>query len=322
MRFVVYGAGAIGGVVGARLFERGHEVTLIARGAHLAAIRSNGLRLDDPDDSVVCAVPAVASPGEADISADDVVVLAMKTQDTADALVALAAVAPPDITVACAQNGVANERMVLRRFARVYGVAVLCPAQFLEPGIVQAHSSPTPGLLDIGSYPAGFDDRAEQIAAAFRESTFESVARPDIMRWKYRKLIMNLGNAVQALCGLEAGGGELLDAVTAEGEAVLDAAGIERATPDEDRERRGDHLRLRPIAGERRQGGSTWQSLARRAGAIETDYLNGEIVLLGRLHGVPAPANAVLQRLARQSSIDRRPPGSFTEDEILAMIGH
>ncbi len=110
--------------------------------------------------------------------------------------------------------------------------------------------------------------------------------------------------------------------MTAEGETVLDAAGIERASPDEDRERRGDHLRLRPIAGERRQGGSTWQSLARRAGAIETDYLNGEIVLLGRLHGVPAPANAVLQRLARQSSIDRRPPGSFTEDEILAMIGH
>jgi len=141
------------------------------------------------------------------------------------------------------------------------------------------------------------------------------------MRWKYRKLIMNLGNAVQALCGLEAGGGELLDAVTAEGEAVLDAAGIERATPDEDRERRGDHLRLRPIAGDRRQGGSTWQSLARGAGAIETDYLNGEIVLLGRLHGVPTPANEMLQRLARQSSIERRPPGSFTEAEILALIG-
>ena len=321
MRYVVYGAGAIGGVIGARLFECGHEVTLIARGAHLDAIRANGLRLDDPDDSVVCAMHAVGSPSEADIAADDVVVLAMKTQDTADALDDLAAVAPPDVTVVCAQNGVANERMALRRFERVYGVTVLCPAQFLEPGVVQAHSAPTPGLLDIGRYPSGADDRALHIAAAFRESAFESVARSDIMRWKYRKLVANLGNAVQALCGLEAGAGRLLATISAEAESVLGAAGIELVTVDEDLERRGDHLRLRPIAGARRQGGSTWQSLARRTGAIETDYLNGEIVLLGRLHGVPTPANETLQRLARQFSIELRPPGSITEDEILALIG-
>ena len=51
MRFVVYGAGAVGGVIGARLFEQGHDVALIARGAHQAAIESNGLRLDTADGS-------------------------------------------------------------------------------------------------------------------------------------------------------------------------------------------------------------------------------------------------------------------------------
>ena len=49
MRFVVYGAGAIGGVIGARLHQHGHEVVLIARGAHLEAIRARGLRIESAD---------------------------------------------------------------------------------------------------------------------------------------------------------------------------------------------------------------------------------------------------------------------------------
>ena len=72
------------------------------------------------------------------------------------------------------------------------------------------------------------------------------------------------------------------------------------ATVDEDRRRRGDHLRLGEIAGRARPGGSSWQSVARATGDIETDYLNGEIVRLGRMHGVPTPANELLQILARE----------------------
>ena len=64
-----------------------------------------------------------------------------------------------------------------------------------------AHSAPVSGLLDLGRYPSGVDDVAETIAEALQRSTFESVPRPDIMRWKYRKLIMNLTNAVEALSG-------------------------------------------------------------------------------------------------------------------------
>ncbi len=108
--------------------------------------------------------------------------------------------------------------------------------------------------------------------------------------------------------------------MTAEGEACLDAAGIARVSVEEDQARRGDHISWRPIAGVRRSGGSSWQSLARGTGAIETDYLNGEIVLLGRLHGVPTPANAVLQHLARTLARMNGPPGSVHEDKVLAMV--
>jgi 2-dehydropantoate 2-reductase len=131
VRFVVYGAGAVGGVIGAHLFQNGHDVTLIARGAHHDAIREHGLRLDTPDESVTLPIPVAARPAEVKFS--DVVLLAMKTQDTAPALAELSAAAPPGIVVASAQNGVENERMALRLFPEVYGVCVLLPRPSSSP---------------------------------------------------------------------------------------------------------------------------------------------------------------------------------------------
>jgi 2-dehydropantoate 2-reductase len=74
------------------------------------------------------------------------------------------------------------------------------------------------------------------------------------------------------------------------------------------------------INGTERGGGSSWQSLTRGTGSIEADYLNGEIVLLGREFGVPTPVNEVLQRLANQAARERRTPGSLTADEVLALV--
>jgi 2-dehydropantoate 2-reductase len=79
-------------------------------------------------------------------------------------------------------------------------------------------------------------------------------------------------------------------------------------------------LQPRPIGGSSRPGGSSWQSLRRGSGAIESDYLNGEIALLGRVHGVPTPVNATLQRLANAAARERRPPGSTTPQEILQLL--
>lgn len=326
MRFVVYGAGAIGGVVGARLHQGGHEVVAVARGAHLEAIRERGLRVDSPGASEVVAMPAVAHPGEIEWREGDVVLLAMKTQDTVGALDDLVACAPPATPVACVQNGVENERLAARRFEHVYGVVVMCPTGHLEPGVVQAFSAPVTGILDIGRHPGGVDAMAGEVAAAFEGSTFVSEVRPDIMRWKYRKLIMNLGNAAEALCGPEARFGELGKRVTEEGEAVLAAAGIDVASAEEDAERRGDLLQMRPVGEEpegeegRWHGGSSWQSLARGTGTIESDYLNGEIVLLARLHGVDAPVSALLQRLASEAARAGRPAGSMDEAEVLELL--
>jgi len=229
-------------------------------------------------------------------------------------------VAPPSIGVVCAQNGVENERLALRHFSHVYAMCVMCPATHLEPGVVLASSTPVTGLLDLGCYPSGVDDRARDIAAALEKSTFESVPRADIMRWKYTKLLMNLGNSAEALCGHVEGLGDVVRLARSEGAEVLRVAGIDAASREEDQERRGNRMQQKPIAGAPRGGGSSWQSLQRGTGHIETDYLNGEIVLLGRFHNVDTPVNALLQRLANDAARKGAQPGSITPEAILGML--
>jgi 2-dehydropantoate 2-reductase len=168
----------------------------------------------------------------------------------------------------------------------------------------------------------GADQVSEAVANDFRAATFSSHTVVDIHRWKLRKLLTNLGNAIEAVCGPVMRHGPLEDLVLAEGEAVLFAVGLEAATAEEDRTRRADLLRLGEIAGQARPGGSSWQSLRRATGDIETDYLNGEIVLLGRMHGVPTPANELLQRLARELAVTGDAPGATPTAAILERLGH
>jgi 2-dehydropantoate 2-reductase len=324
MRFVVLGAGAIGGAVGGRLFERGYDVTLVARGDHGRALRS-GLVLEAPDGTATLPVRAVEHPAqvawEGDADGDPVVLLAVKGQHTDHALAQLVAVAPPGTPVVCMQNGVENERRVLRHFAHAYAICVMCPATQLRPGVVQVHSAPVSGMLDLGRFPDGLGDRGQAIADAIATTTFQSVARPDIMRWKYRKLLMNLTNAVEALAGPEGRFGPLAREAQREGKEALAAAKIDVATSEEDRARRGDLLQMAATPSGEWQGGSSWQSLARGSGSIEAEFLNGEIVLLGGLHGVATPVNALLQRLAMHAAAEGAGAGAWRIEELSKLAG-
>jgi 2-dehydropantoate 2-reductase len=330
MRYIIVGAGGVGGTIGARLFQSGHEVVLVARGDHLDALQAGGLRLATPEGETTLRIPAVGRPDEVGLRADDVVLLAVKTQDTEGVLnqwawqpVGGGAVAAESVPVVCAQNSVANERLALRRFRYVYGMCVQLPATHLEPGHVQAQGAPLSGLLHVGRYPSGADDTVTRIGADLARSRFLAPVTGDVMRWKYRKLLSNLGNAIEAVCGSSRtdGAADLRRRVTAEGVAVLAAAGIGYVSAEEAARVRGDQVQARPVNGSARGGGSSWQSLTRGTGSIEADFLNGEIVLLGREHGVPTPVNEVLQRLANQAAQQGRAPGSASPGEILALVG-
>ncbi|MET0143432.1 MAG: 2-dehydropantoate 2-reductase N-terminal domain-containing protein [Ilumatobacteraceae bacterium] len=328
-RFIVVGAGAVGATIGARLFEHGHDVVLVARGAHLEAMRRDGLCFRDPDRSRCLAVPVAGAAGEVRWRDGDVAVLATKGQDAVAAMDDVRAAAGPAVPVVCAQNGVDNERQALRRFAGVYGMCVLLPATHVEPGVVEAPSLPIVGVLDVGRYPRGSDAIIEDVAAALDGSGFRSAADPDIMRWKYQKLLLNIATAVRAICDVkqhaadeDAARRALEDGIAAEARACFAAARIGLPTPDEVAARWTGALTHRPIPGrEGKAGGSSWQSLTRGLGSIEADHLNGEIVLLGRLHGVPTPLNAGLAVVAAEVARRRERPGTMRPSELAARIG-
>ena len=339
MRYIIIGAGAVGGTIGGCLFQGGHEVVLVARGMHLDALRSGGLVLATPFGTEVLPIPAVSGPGEVELRHDDVLILTAKTQD-AEALLAEwawqpvtadGAVAAEVIPVVCAQNGVASERFALRRFSHVYGMCVWLPATHLEPGTVKAQGAPLAGLLEVGRYPAGTDPMAGRIGEDLTKSRFLAPVSADVMRWKYAKLLDNLNNAIEALCGHEHTGfaaeprsedaAELYHRTRAEGTATLRAAGIAHASRAEIAEVIGDHVRIEQVDGSARSGGSSWQSLTRGTGTIEADFLNGEIVLLGRVYGVPTPVNEALQRLANRAAAEHRAPGFMTPAQVLAEAG-
>ena len=127
MRWVVHGAGAVGGVIGGHLHLAGLPTTLVARGAHLAAIRDGGLRLDTGDGMHRIVAPATDTAAEVEWTDDTVVLLAVKSHQAAAALDDLAAHAPAGTPVVCATNGVATELAALRRFAATYAVCVMLP---------------------------------------------------------------------------------------------------------------------------------------------------------------------------------------------------
>jgi 2-dehydropantoate 2-reductase len=319
MRYIVYGAGAVGGLIGGRLAQAGHDVVLIARGDHLEAIKRDGLRMVVADGDFRFNLPAVEHPREIAFGSDDAVILTMKTQDTEGALHDLEAAGGGGLPVICCQNGVENERMAARRYARVYGMVVYLWATFLEAGTVIGNTAPASGVLDAGCYPSGVDDLITSVAADLSDSHFVSRPRPDIMSWKYAKMLGNLGTAIPAITEDTIGSppqvrltGRLRD----EALACYAAAGISLPTSAQIEAEITPHNQRHRIEGMPWGEGSTWQSIARGRDSVETDYLNGEIVLLGNLHGIPTPLNAAVRRLTNQVANAKQKPGSYTIADI------
>lgn len=334
-RYVIIGAGAIGGSIGGRLHQAGRDVVLVARGEHLAALQREGLRLRTPDEDVRLPVTAVGGPDDVTLTEDDVLVLATKTQQVDAALRTWADVEVHDtdgrvvgtagsrLPALLALNGVASEDMALRYFARVVGVCVWLPSVHLVPGEVIIRGGPRSGMLHLGSVPAGREQELlAEVSADLAAANFDAPLPADVMPWKYRKLISNLGNGLQALVGPRGGSARLGEALEAEARAVLDAAGIE-VTPDaEESAARAAGFTMHHVPGVPDDvGGSTWQSLQRGTGNVETDYLNGEIARIAHAHGTQAPLNTRLASLVRQAAATGQQPGAITAEELAALLG-
>src|ERR1700748_1888730 len=214
-RYVIVGAGAIGGTVGAGLPRGGIPTVLVARGRHAEPLAAAGLTLRTPDGAFHTPVTAVSGAEHLRLTPDDVLVFTTKTQqlDVAlqqwvdqpvhgpDGVLGTAGDLLPAMT---ALNGVAAEEKALRYFGRVFGVCVWLPAVHLEPGEVIVRSWPVAGQFHIARWPAAAStsDDAELLAGLAESWTAAGIlvnVPHDVAPWKYNKLLSNLGNAVGAL---------------------------------------------------------------------------------------------------------------------------
>lgn len=139
----------------------------------------------------------------------------------------------------------------------------------------------------------------------------------NVKSWKYAKLLRNLGNAVEAVCGPRTNRGPLAYILQEEAKACFRAAKIPYASNDEVKQRRGEKIHVGQIRGRERVGTSGWQGLKRGGDTAEVSYHNGEIAMLGRLYGIPTPANMLVQQAVSELANSREPSGSMSEQDLL-----
>ena len=321
MRYIVYGAGAVGSVIGAYLHTTGLDAVIVARPGHASRINQRGLIVHSPSQTHRIFVRATMSASDLiPFEADDAVLLTVKSQHTDTALTELRQAGVPVTTpVFCMQNSVVNERKATSYFENVYGVITAMPAIYLVDGEVTGADISCPGVLEIGRYPEGSDDVAQAVARDLQRAGFRVGLNSQIMPAKYAKLLTNIGNSLFAIVGLQANRQELeafLSELRNEAISVWDRAGITYEPESELHERvMRPALKLK-LPDSTTFGGSTWQSLARHAGSVETDYLEGEIVREAKKVGIEVPLNHLLCRIGNEMAKNGLGPGSHTISDL------
>jgi 2-dehydropantoate 2-reductase len=326
MQVAVYGAGAIGSLMGARLHESGFNVRLIGRPAHVDAIREKGLLVRGRNESHLVQLTATTTlAGSADM-----ILLTVKSQDVREACRDIAQL-HSTATVVTMQNGVRSDREaadILGR-DRIVGCVLNISATYLEPGVVEQN---TGARLQLGAPFPESSGRVETVAQLLGRVMRTEVV-PDIARARWTKLMANLNNAIMTITGLPIGKAlrhpglaRLSVATIREGVRIAQLGGYGL-----DQSRRARTFRLmallpQPLSGlvfagrlagsfppDSVFGPSTLQSL-RRGSSSELDYLNGEIVAVGERIGRPTPYNTGLLEQGRVVFATRR---FLTPEELL-----
>ena len=260
--------------------------------------------------------------------ADDVFLLTVKSQDTEAAAKQFSGIYGLRTPIVSLQNAVRNEEILARRFQQVYGGLVEFSGNYLSPGFVEHTRN---NLVAVGKYPEGVDPVSERITADLTVAGFRVECHPQVMNLKWWKLLLNVNNALLALlgCWLQKAHSDpniylLMADVMSESLSVLRKANIHPQAPQglppieatTEKLRNGGFACEYDLPAERRTYPSTWQDLRLRRRATEVDFLNGEIVRLGKDLGVPTPLNSILTNLIHLAVEHKDPPGKYSPEEI------
>jgi len=294
MKIAMMGAGGVGGFYGARLQQAGHEVTFIARGAHAAAMRTGGLRVQSAlGDLHLPQVSVATDPRE--VGPVDLVVMAVKLWDTEAAAEAIKPMIGAHTVVVSLQNGVDKDETLATVVGRdhVLGGVTYILANLSEPGIV-VHSGRLQRVW-IGELDGGVSDRVERVVAAFVASGIEAAGSTEIRRATWEKFVFLAANsAVTAVTRQTVGAVRTHPATRALlADAMREVVALARAegvaiTEDfvEERLRFVDTL---PDGGR----ASMAQDLL-RGGRLELDWLSGAVVRRAERLGLASPVHRAL----------------------------
>jgi len=295
MRIAVVGVGSLGGLYGGRLAHHGYDVTFIARGATLGALRSDGLTVKSRSaGDFTVAVNATDDPGE--VGPVDLIILATKTYDLESAVSQMRPMVGPQTVVLTLQNGIEAAGQVDQQLGASHaltGVAYV-NAALETPGVVRKITEGMDYIV-LGEPHGGRSERADNTAALLDEAGIETRTPDDVRVPMWEKFIMLAGTGgVLALTRLPLGPiresqamSELFAGAVGEAEAVGRAKGIEMA-PDIVLQ----HMSLmKTLPPESRSSMMQDVTNGRR---LELEALNGAIVRLGRECGVPTPLNLAI----------------------------
>jgi len=288
----VVGAGGVGGYFGGRLAEAGHDVRFLARGQHLEAMRSKGLRIKScRGDAVIKPVMATDSPGE--IGECHIVLFCVKSFDTAETAEAIAPLVGKATTVISLQNGTENEEVLGKILGRekVMGGVAFIGSRVSEPGVIM-HSAA--GNLTIGETDGSMSVRGDNIRRLFESSGIEVRLTGNIRKAMWQKMVWNCGfNAITALTGCTAAEVLALDETrdTVEGAMREVVALAGKAGIDLDKD-----LPCRMIAHTGDQGDiRTSMLIDMESGRpMEIEALNGTVSRKSREMGLASPINDTL----------------------------
>jgi 2-dehydropantoate 2-reductase len=295
MRILIVGAGALGGFYGALLARAGNDVTVLARGAALDALRANGLTLETPKyGSFTTPVKVISDP--ADAGAIDLIFLAVKVYDLESTARQIAPLVRDGVTVVAVQNGIEHPRTL----ADILGESAVLPGVVIVSATVHTPGTIThvggPGLIQFGNTGTPNPERLEQIAAVFRETGVPVETYPDLWPKLWTKFgFISAMSGITALTRLTLAQifavpetRSLYRDCIAEVVAVARASGVE--LPDSIPDNAITMVENQVPMPER--GSMAYDLLAGRRLEIET--LNGSVVRLGELLGVPTPINHVI----------------------------
>jgi 2-dehydropantoate 2-reductase len=332
MRFVIFGAGAVGSVVGSHFTKAGVEVLLIGDPPHVEKIQQEGLRLGGKYGEFVTQPPACSHLADWQYRPDDIIFLAVKTYDTPVALEQLQSKVPSDTPIFCLQNTVTNEEMAAKCFTRVYGVALHLGARFIFPGEVRHLGG---NALVIGRYPEGQDATADEVVSAFKKASLESILTEEIMSYKWAKLCVNLLNSPLAILGLSGAEAfnnletrlflaEIFDEarqVLAKAEVPLKTLPGDQPLPDLITSLSRTDFTPKALPDRALQVyPSMWQDVFCRRGRTEARYLNGRIAEMGQHLSIATPVNKLLVQVVDRMVERRELPGTYALSDLRQML--